>query len=53
MDYRAGLLQRIGKDAVEALEADNSVRKYTREELAEIRDNYRKKAKELEKLSAS
>lgn len=53
VDYRAGLLQRIGKDAVEALEADNSVRKYTREELAEIRDNYRKKAKELEKLSAS
>jgi hypothetical protein len=38
--------------AVEALEADNSVRKYTREELAEIRDTYRKRANDMEKVRA-
>jgi len=34
-------------EAVEALESDNSVRKWTREELIEIRDTYRAKLKEL------
>lgn len=52
VDYRIGLIERIGLAAVEALEADNSVRKYTREELAEIRDTYRKRANDLEKERA-
>jgi hypothetical protein len=52
VEYRIGLIERIGLEAVEALEADNSVRKYTREELAEIRDTYRKRANELEKERA-
>lgn len=52
VDYRIGLIDRIGLPAVEALEADNSVRKYSREELAEIRDTYRKRANELEKERA-
>lgn len=52
VEYRIGLIERIGLEAVEALEADNSVRKYTREELAEIRDRYRQKANELEKERA-
>jgi len=52
VEYRIGLIDRIGLAAVEALEADNSVRKYTREELAEIRDTYRKRANELEKERA-
>lgn len=52
VDYRIGLIERIGLAAVEALEAENSIRKYTREELIEIRDTYRKRANELEKERA-
>ncbi len=46
--YRLGLIQRIGLEAVEALEADNTIRKWTREELREIAATYRAKRKELE-----
>lgn len=52
VDYRIGLIGRIGKEAVEALEADQIPRKYTIEELKQIRDTYRAKARELEKESA-
>jgi hypothetical protein len=47
VDYRIGLVARIGREAVEALEADNGIRKWTREELRGIRDLYRTKTKEL------
>lgn len=47
VDYRVGLIARIGREAVEALEADNRVQKWTREELIEIRQTYRTKTKEL------
>lgn len=43
--YRMRLVARIGLEAVEALEADNTPRKWTREELIAIRDAYRKKLK--------
>lgn len=46
-DYRIGLIKRIGLAAVEALEADNSVRKYTIEELKAIKAQYRAKVREL------
>jgi hypothetical protein len=49
VDYRIGLIQRIGLEAVEALEADNRVHKWTKDELIAIRDTYRQKRKELEK----
>ena len=49
VDYRIGLIQRIGLDRVEALESDNTPRKWTREELIQIRDTYRQKRKELER----
>lgn len=49
VDYRINLIQRIGLEAVEALEADNRVHKWTKEELRAIRDKYRKLRKELEK----
>lgn len=45
VDYRLGLIQRIGLAAVEALEADNEPHKWTREELIQIRDEYRAKFK--------
>ena len=47
VDYRIGLVARIGLEAVEALESDNDPRKWTREELIAIRDTYRAKLKEL------
>lgn len=47
VDYRIGLIARIGLAAVEALEADNTPRKWSREELIQIRDTYRAKLKEL------
>lgn len=49
VDYRIGLVGRIGLERVELLESDNSPRKWTREELISIRDTYKAKRKELEK----
>ena len=47
VDYRIGLIGRIGLEAVEALEAQNVPHKWTREELIAIRDTYKHKLKEL------
>lgn len=47
VEYRKGLIARIGLHAVEMIEADQTVRKYTREALVEIARHYREKAKEL------
>jgi hypothetical protein len=49
VEYRINLIARIGLEAVEALEADNRVHKWTREELREIAAHYRMRRKELEK----
>lgn len=49
VDYRVGLIARIGREAVEALESDNRIHKWQREELRSIRDTYRQKLKELRK----
>lgn len=49
VDYRIGLIQRIGIDEVEALEADNTTRQYTIEELKAIKATYIAKLKELRK----
>ena len=45
--YRAQLVLEIGHAAVEALEQDNAPRKWTRDELVAIRDEYRQKLKNL------
>lgn len=47
VDYRLGLIERIGLDAVEALEADNQVHKFSAQELRSIRDHYRAELKKL------
>jgi hypothetical protein len=47
VDYRIGLIARIGLDRVEALESDNAVRKWTHEELKAIKSKYAAKLKEL------
>lgn len=51
VDYRLGLVRRIGLDRVEALETDNEPRKWTREELIQIRDTYKAKLKALKERS--
>ncbi len=50
--YRLGLIERIGLEAVEALEADNTTRHYTSDELRQIKADYARKARELEKAHA-
>jgi hypothetical protein len=49
VDYRLGLIQRIGAARVEALESDNAVRKWTADELRKIRETYKAKRRALEK----
>ena len=49
VDYRLGLIERIGLARVEALEADQEPRKYTADELRAIRDLYREKLREVVK----
>lgn len=49
VDYRLGLIARIGQEAVESLEADQEPRKYTIEELKAIKATYVAKLKELRK----
>ncbi|HCF5769835.1 recombination protein NinG [Pseudomonas aeruginosa] len=48
-DYRIGLIKRIGLAAVEALEADNTVRKYSIDVLKAIKERYRARSRELKK----
>lgn len=47
VNFRIGLIDRIGELAVLRLERDNRVHKWTREELIEIKDTYRRKLREL------
>lgn len=47
VSYRAGLIKRIGLEAVEALEADNTPRKYSIQDLKEIEAHYKLKLKQL------
>ena len=49
VDYRIGLIARIGSEAVYSLESDQSPKHYTIEDLKHIRDTYRAKANELSK----
>lgn len=51
VDYRIGLIARIGLPAVEALEEDNTPRKWSIDELRAIRDMYRAKLKELKQTT--
>jgi len=52
VDYRLGLIARIGLARVEALEADQSPRKYTADELRAIKAKYAAMARELKREAA-
>jgi hypothetical protein len=49
VDYRIGLVARIGLVGVEALETDNQPRKWTVDELRALIETYKAKCKALEK----
>ena len=49
VNYRAELIKRVGLSVVEWLEGPHEPKKYTIEELIEIKKEYTRKAKELEK----
>lgn len=49
VDYRIGLIQRIGEDKVNWLEGPHSPKRYDKDDLRHIRDHYRKLANKLEK----
>jgi len=51
VEYRVRLIARIGLARVEALEADNTPVKWTRDELRWIRETYRARAKALKKTN--
>jgi hypothetical protein len=46
--FRAGMIARIGLEALEALESDQTPRHYSIEDLKAIRDTYRAKLKQLQ-----
>lgn len=51
-EYRLGLIARYGLEAVEALERDQSVRRYTIEDLQAIKALYRQKLRDLKRKAA-
>lgn len=51
VDYRIGLVARIGLEAVEALESDNRIHRWTREELISIRSHFRAALKALKQTT--
>lgn len=52
VEYRIKLIQRIGLARVEALESDNTVKKWDRDELRAIRADFSARAKQLKKERA-
>lgn len=52
VDYRIGLIARIGLERVEALENDNTPRHYTIDDLKAIKDEYRAKLRALKEKAA-
>ncbi len=53
VDYRIGLIDRIGLSAVESLEALNESIKWGRDELRATRDMYRRRARDMTRAAAS
>lgn len=49
IEYRKGLIERMGQEVVEALESDNTPRHYTNDELDQIKRDAVAKRRELEK----
>jgi len=48
-DYRINLIKRIGEERVNFIEGDHQPKKYTIEEIIEIKKTYKEKQRELTK----
>lgn len=53
VDYRVGLVVRLGREAVEALESDNAPHKWQRDELIAIKADYMARTKKLKEIQSS
>ena len=51
LGYRLGLIARLGLEAVEALECNNEIHKWQRDELIEIKTTYAAKTRELKEAA--
>ena len=51
VDYRIGLIKRIGIEEVEKLESEHGIKKWSKEELIQLKNDFCKKRKELKRLS--
>ena len=49
VNYRTGLIKKIGLGRVEALESDHALKHYSKDDLREIAATYRAKTRQLEK----
>jgi len=49
LNYEQGLIKLIGQEAVDALKADQTLRKYSRDDLIAIAAHYNEKARQLKK----
>ena len=52
IQYRIGLVEKIGEERVKALEYNHETKKWTREELDEIKETYRQKIKLLKSVKS-
>lgn len=52
VDYRIGLIARIGLERVEALESDNKPRKWTHDELRSMKEDFQRQVRELKEQKA-
>lgn len=52
VNYRIGLINRIGLERVEAVERDNAARKWNKEELITMLGHYRNRVKQMKKMIA-
>jgi hypothetical protein len=49
VEYRKGLIGRIGQENLESLECDQEARKYSKNELMALADDYRRRAREVKR----
>lgn len=47
VEYRKGLIARVGQETVEDLECDQRARKYSKDELVALAEKYRRRAREV------
>jgi hypothetical protein len=52
VEYRKGLIARVGQETVEDLECDQRARKYSKDELVALAEKYRRRAREVRRQAS-